>query len=280
MISSPIIFAGNLIRKRRPSRPAKWLYPAGIEKRYESIIINIVNEIFSIVKKELIPQLERIVITSGMQTRADAWTDEVTEMVMGMKRTFPSMTRNFSLQAEGVFQKVNTWNLMQSKKVLQSGLGIDVLTAEPWLKDIASAFVQSNVASVSGLTVDIATRIEKVLLNGVVQGRTAESIARSILSGSKDENGVYTMSKKRARFIARDQIGKLNSNLTRFRQTSLGIDSYRWRTMLDPKVRDAHRVREGKLFRWDKPPEGGAPGEDYNCRCYAEPVLDDLFTRN
>lgn len=31
----------------------------------------------------------------------------------------------------------------------------------------------------------------------------------------------------------------------------------------------AHAERDGKIFRWDDPPEGGHPSQDFGCRCYA-----------
>ncbi|MCW8915521.1 MAG: phage minor head protein [Magnetovibrio sp.] len=46
--------------------------------------------------------------------------------------------------------------------------------------------------------------------------------------------------------------------------------SYIWHTQGDGKVRESHAERDGKKFSWDNPPEGGHPGEDYNCRCWAE----------
>lgn len=48
---------------------------------------------------------------------------------------------------------------------------------------------------------------------------------------------------------------------------------YIWRTVGDDKVRDSHAEREGCIFSWDDAPEGGHPGEDYNCRCIAEPYV-------
>ena len=36
-------------------------------------------------------------------------------------------------------------------------------------------------------------------------------------------------------------------------------------------MRDAHAAREGHIYNWNLPPDGGHPGEDYNCRCWAEP---------
>ncbi len=47
---------------------------------------------------------------------------------------------------------------------------------------------------------------------------------------------------------------------------------YIWRTVQDDKVRGAHAAREGKTFSWTNPPNGGHPGEDYNCRCWAEAI--------
>ena len=48
-------------------------------------------------------------------------------------------------------------------------------------------------------------------------------------------------------------------------------DYYIWRTRKDDKVRGKHAEREGKIFNKHIPPEGGNPGEDYNCRCWGEP---------
>ncbi|MCH2545980.1 MAG: minor capsid protein, partial [Alphaproteobacteria bacterium] len=46
---------------------------------------------------------------------------------------------------------------------------------------------------------------------------------------------------------------------------------YIWRTSGDEKVRAAHAANNGKIFAWDNPPDTSHPGEDYNCRCWAEP---------
>jgi SPP1 gp7 family putative phage head morphogenesis protein len=47
---------------------------------------------------------------------------------------------------------------------------------------------------------------------------------------------------------------------------------YVWRTQNDGKVRPSHAANNGRLFAWDDPPPTGHPGEDYGCRCVAEPV--------
>lgn len=51
-----------------------------------------------------------------------------------------------------------------------------------------------------------------------------------------------------------------------------GHGLYIWRTVQDDHVRHDHAVRDGRRFYWNDPPDGGNPGEDYNCRCWAEPI--------
>ena len=51
---------------------------------------------------------------------------------------------------------------------------------------------------------------------------------------------------------------------------------YIWRTRGDGKVRPSHAANDGKIFAWDDPPPTGHPGEDYGCRCTAEPFVPAL----
>jgi len=47
--------------------------------------------------------------------------------------------------------------------------------------------------------------------------------------------------------------------------------------MRDHLVRAMHRVREMKIFNWNKPPSDGHPGEPPGCRCIGYPKLDGFF---
>lgn len=38
-------------------------------------------------------------------------------------------------------------------------------------------------------------------------------------------------------------------------------------------MRPTHRANDGRVFTWDDPPDTGHPGEDYNCRCAADPYI-------
>ncbi|PZQ46398.1 MAG: hypothetical protein DI551_05150 [Micavibrio aeruginosavorus] len=64
----------------------------------------------------------------------------------------------------------------------------------------------------------------------------------------------------------------LNDDLDYMDRDYIFSGAYIWRTVGDEKVRGPHALRSGKRFLWGDPPEGGHPSEDYNCRCWAEPV--------
>ena len=70
--------------------------------------------------------------------------------------------------------------------------------------------------------------------------------------------------------------GRVKQELDRRRQQAIGVQSYRWQTREDERVRIDHAHNNGKQFRWDTPPSTGHPGEAYGCRCIAEPNLGDL----
>ena len=83
------------------------------------------------------------------------------------------------------------------------------------------------------------------------------------------------IAESRARLIARDQVQKLHGRLDEQRNRAAGFERYVWRTARDERVRSSHAAREGQVFRWDAPPQGGAPGFAINCRCVAEPLDED-----
>lgn len=95
----------------------------------------------------------------------------------------------------------------------------------------------------------------------------------------------FGIEKRHADLLARDQTLKLNAQITREQHSKAGIERYTWDTSLDERVRERHRELHGQIFAYDDPPiidprtgERGHPGDDYQCRCVAIPIvpwLDD-----
>ena len=84
------------------------------------------------------------------------------------------------------------------------------------------------------------------------------------------------VSESRAELIARDQTLKLNGAVTQIRQENAGVTEYTWSTSLDERVRPEHASLEGQTFAWSAAPDVGHPGEDFQCRCVALPVIPEL----
>lgn len=143
------------------------------------------------------------------------------------------------------------------------------------LDDVMSTYVDYNVRLINGLTEDMIEKITKRIVNGVKKGYTNEQIANSIRYAGGLNKGRFKNLKNRTKLIANDQIGKLNGDLTKLRFRFNGLKKYVWRTRLDERVRPEHAEREGEIFSWSRPPSGGHPGEEINCRCWAEVYVDE-----
>jgi SPP1 gp7 family putative phage head morphogenesis protein len=165
---------------------------------------------------------------------------------------------------------------------LRQVLAIDLRREVPGMQDIIDQFREANIQLIesgimapkeavqlrNGLLPDVSEVIEQAHAQGLrVEELQAKLVQR------------FGVSDARAELIARDQVLKLNGEVSRHRQRQAGIVQYIWSTSRDMKVRPSHAELEGKTFDINTPPliEGRPlhPGEDYQCRCIAAPVKPD-----
>lgn len=121
----------------------------------------------------------------------------------------------------------------------------------------------------------LRTEVQKMVMSGVRYENMIDAIQKS-----------YGVSLEKATFWARQENNLMVAKLRESEMKESGIEKYEWRTVAgspDHPVRDSHKALDGKFFSWDDPPitsEAGKPvrrnhpGEDYNCRCIAVPVID------
>ena len=144
------------------------------------------------------------------------------------------------------------------------------LTAQAKLKQMEEIWVRENLDLIGSLEAETLRKLRDELTRLIAEGIPDAEIESRLTAFLKNQLGVET---NRAVLIGSDQVGKLNSRLMQFYQRSAGITEYRWQTMMDSRVRPRHRARQGKIFKWDEPPEDGHPGEAIRCRCVADPVI-------
>lgn len=145
-------------------------------------------------------------------------------------------------------------------------------------------FRDKNVALIKSLVGTQLDEITEILANAEVNALRVEDIRKQL----QDRFGV---NKSKADLLARDQVLKLNGDLTQTRQMAVGITRYIWTTAGDERVRGTpggkwpkglHYDLDGTVHDWNNPPicaldgRRGHPGQDYQCRCIAYPVLPEL----
>ena len=149
-------------------------------------------------------------------------------------------------------------------------VGVGLPSVEPALDDLLTAFATENARLIRNLTGTLLEDVEGSIARGFRRGRLTRDISAEI----QQRVGV---ARRRANLIARDQIASLNGELTQVRQATMGVTRYTWRSSRDELVRDTHEEFDGQVFTWATGSPEGHPGEPINCRCVAEPVLDELI---
>jgi len=140
--------------------------------------------------------------------------------------------------------------------------------------------VLENAALIKTLPNDVAEKVVKEIEAEALKGKRARSIEK-IIRQETDKH-----SRASARLIARTEVAKTQSALTRVRAQSLDMQWYVWRTALDGnRVRPSHRLMEGVLVNWNDPPSPEElagersvgryhAGNIWNCRCFSEVLVD------
>lgn len=128
-------------------------------------------------------------------------------------------------------------------------------------------------------------KLRKDIRESVYAGNRRDALVKIIQSS-------HQSSIKKAQFLARQETRLL---LTKYKQTryeEAGVNEYKWgisNNSIAPsahspwvrgQVRHDHGILAGKIFRWDNPPITNTltgarnnPGQDYNCRCFAIPIV-------
>lgn len=140
--------------------------------------------------------------------------------------------------------------------------------------------IMENVNLIKTLPHDVAEKVVKDIYENALKGKRAKSIEQIIIGQTSKH------ARASARLIARTEVSKITTALTKARSEQLDLHWYVWRTALDgDRVRRSHRNMEGVLVNWNEPPSPESlvgeknvgyyhAGNIWNCRCYPEPLLE------
>jgi len=277
------------LRIGRIPRP---LQPTAIERSYHAAIIARVNTLarrhFEDVRGEVLQELVRLRQRQGQAAgeRQDADPDaredgrRARALIDGAARRFAEEFRPRDLHAvaEQFGRRLDEHARAQLDAQLRAAIGVPLSALSKPLRDQVEGWAATNVDLISTVPERYFDRLRAHVEDAFEAGTHPATLAEEM-------SDAYEVSVNDARRIARDQLGKLNADVTQARHEEIGVTRYTWRTSRDGRVRDNHVDLEGVVCSYDDPPMGGGttareaghPGSGIECRCYPEPYLQDII---
>jgi SPP1 gp7 family putative phage head morphogenesis protein len=255
--------------------------PDQAEREYTRLLTGFVRELRRDINQVMPEAIRASKAEFDTAIRADAWGDALTAALLELARLAAGKTDAVVARLPGMYQLINRHNDRQFRMVVRAntgvtlpdavpfrGLGVDIFRGEPFLRPLYEGWIDENTKLVKSIHEQYHSQLGDELRRGIMAGDSVKTLA-----GKLSER--FGITDRRAKLIATDQTLNAHAELTRYRMQSVGVKEYIWRTVQDSRVRPEHAEREGKKFSWDKPPDGGHPGQAVRCRCGSEPIFPE-----
>jgi hypothetical protein len=318
----------------RKTRPKHWLYPWAHENKYMLQIVQWISPLQKAVEQYIETNGESVLrgdssIDSTEKARLDSDYLQIfhKDILPGpgfvfLTKTFagwiaqyypdPETNRSPSGIMMGLGTTANGVKKFCDKewgKQTEPVLGFQFNTAETWWQVMKNQWADTNFKLIKSLATQYIGKVNDICEKAVSNGWSYQTLKQEIEAIGKDqwtkEKKKPSWIKRRAKLIARDQIGKLNGQITQAQQEDAGVNWYIWDTSGDERVRGnptglypkavpSHWIMQGLLCRWDDATvyskDGGKtwiprtekmpkahPGQEIQCRCTAIPYMNDLI---
>lgn len=251
-------------------------YPLHIEKQQEDIYANSIGKLSRAINKKVRDEYKNLDSAKFAEIENQMYA-ELTKLYL--------TTEFLSTQFQNVGKLLDAWAYSKLRNHINQAMrknrnkffSIILEKDDPQIYDFIQSYTKKNIELVQALGKKYIPEVSQLASKTFLEGGSSKDLAYQMLKFT-DEN------KNKARFWARDQVGSAYSEFTHVRQRSIGITHFIWRTSRDNKVRETHQELEGKIFDWktgaantgllNDTPGAKFPGDSYNCRCTAEPVIE------
>lgn len=257
--------------------------PIEAENKYRNYLFDLVDKIFLLIKDEIFNN-SKFIESYKKYIKLDDFNNDFEKAIKVIQTKISIELSKFLKQlvkTANFTKKITQKNVEKSlKKIIK----VPETLNSKVIKDELRMWVSQNVRLIKTIPEKMLAQVEDLVYKAA---RTEVSYKQL----SKELQEFFSISKKRADIIARDQINKLNGNLIRAEHLELGIKEYIWSTAKDGRVRESHRVLDGKICSWNdnsiyKNNEEGKilkrssikgtisyPSEEVLCRCDARAVF-------
>lgn len=279
------------INARRRLDANRSRHPQHIEREYRKKLLSRVRTIGRFVENAV----DQYLVVKQSEIDDLARADSEGEIVRGITRLLAGVRLTIEGQwteredrdmARDIGSQVDMFETAQTARQWSAVMGVDPIFSSRAVAGIIDEFTAENLQLIKDIGPEITSQVESELIEAVRNGQRAE-VFKDIVAER------LSVGESRAQLIARDQIGSMTGRITEARQTDLGVTRYRWSTSQDervvgtpggfypdvssPAMHGNHYEREGEIFTWSDAPLDGHPGRPIQCRCIADPVIEDLL---
>ena len=237
--------------------------PTRIEKQYSVAIEHLLREVFAAAQfsgRNLVDFLQGYTQTASFQKAAQLLAKKFVFSILRNNAVSWKSRSKHSAKSREIF--------LALQKEMEGPIG-----------QLVNAQVDRNAFYITNLPLDISKLLTRKVLEKQQKGLRPEQMVPELLKIAPG------LTRQRINLIARTEASKASTALTRAQSYELGLDWYVWRTSEDGRVRSSHSHLSGVLVKWTDPPSPELlvgeknlgryhAGEIFNCRCFAEPVID------
>ncbi|WP_169753510.1 phage minor head protein [Campylobacter mucosalis] len=272
---------GQKFKNRRLKLLAEPTPSKRAEVKYRNSLLVLIKSL----KDSLQTKIKEFMANNPTATQAEIF-NYITTLIESLRKT--EILTFAGAVCAGMVKLVNIQNQKQIISGLTSKPSNELINlTQAVSKDKLDEYIAKNVSLINSIKQELLTDIESAVRKNYLESGHVKNLSSLIEQRA-------SVSKNRARLIARDQTAKLNADLTKERQQGLGINCYIWRTNQDERVRKTHANMNNILCRYDDDTvfsdDGGRtwkkrttqmpkgkPGDEIQCRCRARGViLDEL----
>lgn len=251
-------------------------YPRGAEKQFEQMLEKMTEATADQFFNQTVKQLNKSTIKKFQDAQSGNYASVFVKLASAAKRKLRKrfnrarMRREVTRILKGVTK--GSQKIFYASLEDKIGVSADAMIKREGLTPQYNALVEETIAWVEKNADDTLAYMTNNTLRMMAEGSTLEEI----------ESGYKLEKSKRvndAKFIARNQLSTYNGMQNKIRYQKLGIQQAKWVTAQDERVRKCHAARNGKVFDLSKGLHSSCdgktlqPGQDYNCRCIAQPIL-------
>ncbi len=215
-------------------------------------------------------------VRSTLALSEQAFTDKIAKVQRALAQVLPEEVAD-SVDSAKFFDST-LWKVDRELSKTLERISVTPTLSPTQRKKIADEWQRNLALDIKGFTAKQVVDLRKRIEEAAFSGNRRESLLKLIQES-------YGVAENKAKFLARQETSLLMAKFKETRYLDAGVTEYKWQCVAGSPahpVRPAHKRLEGKIFRWDHPPittepdepeRRNNPGQDYNCRCSARPIV-------